>query len=73
MKIRQWLILLSGILIIWSLASLGIDNSIILPTPSEVLTQMTEQMQDIKLYESLAMTFFRVLFSAKFLKCFAFS
>ena len=62
MKIRQWLILLSGILIIWYLASLGIDNSIILPTPSEVLTQMTEQMQDIKLYESLAMTFFRVLF-----------
>lgn len=63
MKIRQWLILLSGILIIWTLASLGIDNSIILPTPYEVLTQMTEQMQDIKLYESLAMTFFRVLFS----------
>lgn len=63
MKLRQWILLVSCILITWFLASAWIDNSIILPSPYEVIEQMITQIKDIKLYESLVMTFFRVFLS----------
>lgn len=63
MKLKQWIVFLIVIALLWTVASLWIDNSIILPAPWEVLKQMVVQVQESDLYLSLGMTFFRVLLS----------
>ena len=59
----QWFRMLLILLIVWTVSSLWIDNSIILPRPDEVFLTMYHQALSSTLYYSLMLTIFRVFFS----------